>query len=82
MKKCCLFSIYSNKLCSAYFIFCVSSVGVIQGRRLFEGLIPQRQNMLIVQFNSLHEYFFMAYPLEANLSFGFHNSVLNTFLQL
>ena len=57
-------------------------------RRLFEGgaylkrLIPQRQTILIVQFNLLHEYFFMAYRLEANLSFGFHNSLVNTFPQV
>ena len=57
MKKCCLLSIYSNKLCGTYFIFHVSSVAVIRGRRLFKRLIPQRQNILIVQFNLLHEYF-------------------------
>ena len=86
MKKCCLLSIYSNKLCGAYFIFRVSSVAVIQGRRSFQRLIPQRQNILIVQFNLLHEYyfknFFMAHRLEANLSFGFHNSRVNTFRQV
>ena len=30
-------------------------------RRLFKMLIPQRQNILIVQFNLLHEYFFMPF---------------------
>ena len=35
-------------------------------------LIPQRQNYLIV--------FFIAYRPEGNLSFGFHNSFVNTFL--
>ena len=30
-------------------------------RHLFKMLIPQRQNILIVQFNLLHEYFFMAF---------------------
>lgn len=37
---------------------------------------------MIVQFNLLHEYFFMAYRLEGNLGFGFHNSLVNTFLQV
>ena len=30
-------------------------------RHLFKMLIPQRQNILIVQFNLLHEYIFMAF---------------------
>ena len=51
-----------------------------RGRRLFKRLISQTQNILIVQFNLLHQNFFMAYRLEANLSLGFHNSIVNTFL--
>jgi len=74
--------IYSNKRRGAYLIFRVSSAALIQGQHLFERLIPQRQNILIVQFNLPHEYFFMAYRLEANLSFGFHNNLINTFLQV
>ena len=31
-----------------------------------------------MQFHLLHECFFMAYRLEANLCFGFHNSLVNT----
>ena len=74
--------IYSNKRRGAYFIFRASGAAVIRGQRLFKRLIPQRQTILIVQFNLLHEYFFMAYRLEANLSFGFHNSLVNTFPQV
>ena len=39
------------------FYFRVSSAAVIRGRRLFKRLIPQRQNILIVQFNLLRQYF-------------------------
>ena len=76
------YHIYLNKCRSAYLIFCVSGAVLIRGRRLFKRLIPQRQNILIVQFSLLHEYFFMAYQLEVNLSFGFRNSLVNTFLQV
>ena len=76
------YHIYSNKCRSAYVIFRVSGAALIRGRRLFKRLIPQRQNILIVQFSLLHEYFFMAYRLEVNLSFGFRNSLVNTFLQV
>ena len=49
--------IYSNKHRGAYLIFRVSGAALIRGRRLFKRLIPQRQNILIGQFNLLHEYF-------------------------
>ena len=39
------------------FYFRVSSVAVIRGWRLFKRLMPQRQNILIVQFNLLRQYF-------------------------
>ena len=45
----------------AYLLFGVSDAALIRGRRLFKRLIPQRQNILIVQFNLLHDYFFMAF---------------------
>ena len=35
----------------------VSGVALIRGWSLFNRLIPQRQNILIVQFTLLHEYF-------------------------
>ena len=70
-----------TRISDAYLIFCVSGAAY-WGQRLFKRLIPQRQKILIVQFNLLHEYFFMAYRLEANLSFGFLNSLINTFLQV
>lgn len=58
-----------TQICAARLIeFFVSPV-----RRLFKSRIPQRQNILIVEFNLLNEYFFMVYRLKANLSFGFHN---------
>ena len=40
-----------------FFYFRVSSVAVIRGWRLFKRLMPQRQNILIVQFNLLRQYF-------------------------
>ena len=49
--------IYSNKRRGAYLIFRVSGAALIRGRRLFKGLVPQKQNILIAQFNLLHEYF-------------------------
>ena len=48
---------YSNKRRGTYLIFRVSGAALIRGRRIFKRLIPQRQNILIVQFNLLHEYF-------------------------
>ena len=39
------------------FYFRVSSAAVIRGRCLFKRLIPQRRNILIVQFNLLRQYF-------------------------
>lgn len=63
-----------TQICAARLIqFFVSQV-----RRLFKSRIPQRQNILIVQFNLLNEYFFMVYRLEANLSFGSHNRFSRT----
>ena len=63
-----------TQMCAARLIqFFVSQV-----RRLFKSGIPQRQNILIVQFNLLNEYFFMVYRLEANLSFGSHNRFSRT----
>ena len=50
--------IYSNKRRDAYLILGVSDEALIRGRRLFKRLIPQTQNILIVQFNLLHDYFF------------------------
>ena len=52
------YRIYSNNCRGADLIFRVSDAVLIRGRRLFKRLIPQRQNILIVQFNLLHEYFF------------------------
>ena len=56
-----LYRIYSNKRRGAYLILGVSDEALIRGRRLFKRLIPQRQNILIVQFNLLPEYFFMTF---------------------
>ena len=53
-----LYRIYSNKRRGAYLILGVSDEALIRGRRLFKRLIPQRQNILIAQFNLLHDYFF------------------------
>ena len=50
------YRIYSNKRRGAYLISRVSSAVLIRGRRLFKRLIPQRQNILIVEINLLHEY--------------------------
>ena len=62
--RCCAYRIYSNKCRGAYLFFRVSGAALIRGRRLFEGgaysvlsLVPQRQNILIVQIHLLHEYF-------------------------
>jgi len=47
---------------------------LIQGQRLFKRFVPQRQNYIMS--------IFMAFRFEANLSFGFHNSLVNTSLQV
>ena len=53
-----LYRIYSNKRRGASLILGVSDEALIRGRRLFKRFIPQGQNILIVQFNLLHDYFF------------------------
>ena len=55
------YRVYSKKRQGAYLIFRVSDAALIRGRRLFKRLIPQRQNILFIQFNLLHDYFFMAF---------------------
>ena len=53
--------IYSNKRRGACLIFRVFDAALIRGQRLSKMLKPQRQSILIVQFNLLHEDFFMAF---------------------
>ena len=43
-------------------------MALIRGRRLFKRLIPQRQNILIVQFNLLHEHFLWLTGLKLTLA--------------
>lgn len=77
-----LICIYSNKHHGVYLIFCVFRAVLIQGRRLLGGGTNFKGSESYNKDKTTSWVFFMAYRLEANISFGFHNILENTFLQV